>query len=119
MKRFIIISILILICGLILAPLAHAVIGDFIKAQFNTVIASGIFAIIATIFGKKYLKFKKPVMEILDVYFKIKDVKALNSPGGKRITKAEQEEVIKEIVEAVESLVAVVPASWIAKIRRS
>ena len=93
-------------------------IGGFFKEQFLAVIVTGLFAVISGIFGKKYLKYKKPLLELADVYESIKKARSVTSNGGKKITQAEYGVIFKELEEAVVAVVEVLPMKWTAKIKK-
>lgn len=120
MKRTWIIPIMVLFT-LAFASIAFAGVFDTIKAYVSGQAVHGavtaLFAILSVVFGAGIAKFRKPILEMYDVYRKYADAKLATSAGGKEITQAEWDGIFKEFGEAIISLIAVSPTSW--KLKRS
>jgi predicted DNA-binding protein (MmcQ/YjbR family) len=112
MKRTILITLGFL---LLAATSAQAGWTDTIR---DYTISGGItvlFAIIAAVFGKKYMAFKAPIIALLDVFAEYRRGKLLQSEEGKDLSKAEWNAIFAKMTLAVEAVVAAMPASWLPK----
>lgn len=115
MKRFI--NILLLAVILLFASTLPAFAGWKDVLQDN-LINGGIvllFAIIAGLFGKKWLAFKAPIQALLSVFAEYRKGKLIQSEEGKDLSKAEWNAIFEKMTLAVESIIAVMPASWLPK----
>jgi len=95
--------ILVLIVVFLFAGIAEAgIFGKFQNVAIDKIIGAGItglFFILAAIFGTKVLKYKKAVKEGKDFAMWVYDSTRPDSPGGAKITGDEVEKGIKEAGE--------------------
>jgi len=110
-KRFLI-SFLLLMS---FATLAFAGWFDVVKDYTINGMITVLFAIIAAVFGQKWLALKKPIQALLDVFAEYRAGKLVQSEGGCDLTKAEWNKIFEKMTVAVESIVAAMPASWLPK----
>ncbi len=115
MKRFINVFLLALSMFVLTAIPACAGWKDVIQ---DNIINGGIvvlFAIIAGIFGKKWLAFKAPIQALIAVFKEYREGKLIQSEEGKDLSKAEWNKIFEKMTIAVESIISVMPASWLPK----
>ncbi len=74
-----------------------------------------LFAIIAAVFGKKYMAFKAPIIALLDVFAEYRRGKLIQSEEGQDLSKAEWNMIFAKMTLAVEAIVAAMPAAWLPK----
>lgn len=106
---------LFVVMFVLFATAAYAGWTDSIKDFAVEGLVTVFFAIIAAVFGKKWLAFKKPVQALLDVFAEYRKGKLLQSDGGQDLTKAEWNVIFEKMTLAVEAIVAAMPASWLPK----
>lgn len=68
--------------------------------------------IVAGVAFKKFLKYKKLFKELWDVGGVLVSARSKKGPGGKSITRAEREAILKEMVEVLQEAAYIVPKSW-------
>jgi len=68
-----------------------------------------LLAILGAFLGAGFKKYKNAVKEITDIGIKYRQVTSEKSLGGKSMTDREKDEFIKEIVEAIEAIVPLIP----------
>lgn len=110
MKRFIFLLASIFIIGII--PFAHAGVWDSVQDYTISGVLALIFTIVSTIFGKKWAALKAPVQDLLQAAIKYRDAKLESSVGGKEVTQDEWNAIFAEVKEAIDGLLAAIPASW-------
>ncbi len=111
-KRFINILFIFTLLFLIATP----ALAGWKDALQDNIINGGIvvlFAIIAGLFGKKWLKFKAPVQALLVVFAEYRNGKLLQSEEGKDLSKAEWNKIFEKMTLVVDAFMAIMPASWL------
>lgn len=115
------IKMMILALGFFLCAnvtVVHAGIFQFVKDNFvlsaSTIIGL-IFLVIASVFGKKYLKYKQPIVELYDVVEAYQEARKEKSDMGRKISPKEQEKILNEIIEAGKAIFKIVPIRWLRR----
>lgn len=108
----------VFISTLLVATASYAGVGDVAEGWLVSAALTSVFTIVGIVFGKKWLKLKKPLKELIDVYKAWDESKRDKSEGGKTITKKEYEQIMGEVSQFIEAVMAVVPESWIKKVRK-
>jgi hypothetical protein len=111
MKRFTIAFIFLMS----FATLAFAGWTDVVKDYTINGLIAVLFAIVAAVFGQKWLALKKPIQALLDVFAEYRAGKLVQSEGGKDLTKDEWNKIFAKMTVAVEAIVAAMPESWLPK----
>lgn len=74
---------------------------------FNAVISSWgltvVMSIVSLFLGKTVIKYRKLIKEIAEVGIKYRQITRDGSPGGKRMTRQEKDEFVKEIVDVLQA----------------
>jgi len=109
MKKFLLVFLILLL----LATPALAGWTDVIKDYTISGLVAVLFAIIAAVFGKKWLAFKAPIQALLDVFAEYRRGKLIQSEEGQDLSKAEWNAIFAKMTIAVEAIVAAMPASWL------
>ena len=117
MKRFIHVLFLAVTLFIVTAIPASAGWRDVIQENIINGGLVVIFAIIAGVFGKKWLAFKAPIQALLAVFAEYRKGKLIQSEEGEDLSKAEWNAIFAKMTLAVESIVAVIPAGWLPKQR--
>jgi len=108
----VILAVLLLIATT--AP-AHAGIlasaGDWVLDNAMGLILTSVFTVIAgffggTTWGKAALKAKIPIWKLKDVAFRVHEARRPSSPGGKSVTSSEKDDILKEVEELIQAIVA-------------
>ncbi len=113
---FIITIILTMACTFTAEAGILSSIGNSVKGFITSSAVQGaitlIFVVLAGFFGVGIIRFKKPVMELYDVFLAYRDAKLKDSQRGEHISKDEWNDIFKQFGEAVMALLAVAPGSW-------
>lgn len=112
MKR---VFLFVALMALVMVSVAEASIWSTVKDGAINGGLTVIFAVIAGLFGKKWLTLKAPIQAIIEVFRKYRSAKLLQSEDGKDISKAEWNAIFQEMTVAVEALIAAIPAKWLPK----
>ena len=78
------------------------VIGILLTSAFTLI--AGFFG--GTTWGKVLLKAKIPIWELKDVAVRVHEARRPSSPGGKDVTSAEKDAILKEVEELIQAIVA-------------
>ena len=111
MRKFTITTILLLL----VATAAYAGWTDVIRDYTVTGLTTVFFALVAAVFGKKWLALKAPIQALLDVFAEYRRGKLIQSEEGKDLSKAEWNAIFTKMTVAVEAIVAAMPANWLPK----
>ena len=93
----------------ILSDAAAGITGWVINNALATVIAA-VFMLIGafwgtTAWGKMVLRAKLPITEAKDVLVKVHAARQSSSPGGKSITDAEKDAILKEVEDVIAAII--------------
>ncbi len=112
MKRVIVLAVLFALFSTTISAGVLSAVGNWALDNAITTIIACVFMLIsafwgATKWGAFLIKSKVPIQEAIDIARKIHEVRRPTSPGGKTITEAEKDEVLKEVEEFIRSIVNV------------